>query len=113
MALMRRGRRIFFKKHEVFLKGQAAPEGVCMCLARQRGNKPRVLFIEDTVPLRRLGSGFVRSNDAVRAMVAAGYEVHVFPMNGAPYDVMSLYGDLPDCVEVLADRDAAGLAAFL
>ena len=113
MALMRRGRRIFFKKHEVFLQGQTAPEGACMCLVRQRGGKPRVLFIEDTVPLRRLGSGFVRSNDVVRAMVAAGYEVHVFPMNGAPYDPMSLYGDLPDCVEVLADRDAAGLVAFL
>jgi O-antigen biosynthesis protein len=113
MALMRRGRRIFFKKHEAFLQGQAAPEGAQICLARQRSKKPRVLFIEDTVPLRRLGSGFVRSNDIVRAIVAAGYEVHLFPLNGAPYDVMSLYGDLPDEVEVLADRDFAGLAAFL
>jgi len=113
MALMRRGRRIFLKKHEAFLQGQVSPEGAQMCLARQRRKKPRVLFIEDTIPLRRLGSGFVRSNDIVRAIVAAGYEVHVFPMNGAPYDVMSLYGDLPDDVEVLADRDFARFEAFL
>ncbi len=72
-----------------------------------------MLFIEDTVPLRRLGSGFVRANDIVHAIDAAGYEVHVFPINGAPYDVMSLCGDLPERAEVLYDRDFAGLEAFL
>ncbi len=72
-----------------------------------------VLFVEDTVPLRRLGSGFVRSNDIVHAIAAAGYEVHVYPMNGAPYDVMSLFGELPESAEILHDRDALGLAAFL
>ena len=30
----------------------------------------RVLFIEDTVPLRRIGSGFVRANDLIRVMAA-------------------------------------------
>ncbi len=113
MALMRRGRRIFRKKHEATLSGQYAPGERNQLAARGRGGKPRLLFIEDTIPLRRLGSGFVRSNDIVRAIVAAGYEVHVFPMNGAPYDYMSLYGDLPDTVEVLADRDAQALPDFL
>ncbi len=113
MALMRRGRRIFREKHEVFLQGQLAPVGHHQVAARGRGGRKRVLFIEDTVPLRRLGSGFVRSNDVVRAIDAAGYEVHVFPMNGAPYDVMSLYGDLPDTVEVLTDRCFDGLGEFL
>lgn len=113
MALMRRGRQIFRKKHEVFLQTQPAPLPQNLCAARARGGKKRVLFIEDTVPLRRLGSGFVRANDIVHAIVAAGYEVHVLAMNGAPYDVMSLYGELPDTVEVLADRDFSGLAQVL
>jgi hypothetical protein len=65
------------------------------------------------VPLRRLGSGFVRSNDVVHAIAAAGYDVAVFPMNGAPYEVMRLYGELPETVEVLADRTFADLRGFL
>jgi O-antigen biosynthesis protein len=113
MALMRRGRRIFRKVHETFLQGQFAPAAQNLVAARGRSKKPRVLFIEDTVPLRRLGSGFVRSNDVVHAIAVAGFGVDVFPVNGAPYDVMRLYGELPDTAEVLADRDFAGLAAFL
>jgi len=113
MALMRRGRRIFKQKHVGFLAGQCTPSEQNLVRARCRGGKKRLLFIEDTVPLRRLGSGFVRSNDIVRGIVAAGYEVHVFPINGAPYDYMSLYGDLPEGVEVLADRDFQALPEFL
>ena len=55
----------------------------------------------------------MRSNDIVHAIVAAGYEVHVYPMNGAPYDLMSLFGDFPDGVEILHDRDFLGLPEFL
>jgi GT2 family glycosyltransferase/glycosyltransferase involved in cell wall biosynthesis len=113
MALMRRGRRLFRQKHAGWLKGQVKPGAANHIRARRRSGARIVLFIEDTVPLRRLGSGFGRSHDVVRAIVAAGWEVHVFPINGAPYDVMSLYGDLPEGVEVLAGRDFVGLPAFL
>lgn len=113
MALMRRGRRIFRQKHQAFLQGQLSAVAGNLVVARSRNKKPRVLLIEDTVPLRRLGSGFVRSNDVVHAIVAAGYDVDVLPMNGAPYDAMSLYGELPETVEVLADRDFAALPALL
>jgi O-antigen biosynthesis protein len=113
MALMRRGRRIFRGKHAAFLQGQSAPGPRNLILARSRSRKSRVLFIEDTVPLRRLGSGFVRSNDVVHAIAAEGDEVHVFPINGAPYDYMSLYGELPERVEVLAGRDFMTLPDFL
>jgi glycosyltransferase involved in cell wall biosynthesis len=113
MALMRRGRRIFRKKHAEFLKTQHPPSEKTLVAARGRGVRPRVLFIEDTVPLRRLGSGFVRSNDIVHAIAAAGFDVHVFPLNGAAYDIMSLFGGLPDEVEVLHDHDFTQLAEFL
>jgi O-antigen biosynthesis protein len=33
----------------------------------------RILFVEDTVPLRTIGSGFVRSNDLVQVMASLGY----------------------------------------
>jgi GT2 family glycosyltransferase/glycosyltransferase involved in cell wall biosynthesis len=113
MALMRRGKRIFKQKHKTFLETRPAPSLKTLLQARSRSVRPVVLFVEDTVPLRRLGSGFVRSNDVVHAIVAAGYDVHVYPMNGAPHDVMSLFGDFPEDAEILHDRDFVGLAEFL
>ena len=113
MALMRRGRRIFRARHQEFLQGQPETGEQNLLRARSGGAARRVLFIEDTVPLRRLGSGFVRSNNIVHAIDAAGYEVHVFPINGAPYDVMSLLGDMPERAEILYDRDFTGLENFL
>jgi len=113
MALMRRGQRIFIRKHKAFLARQLAPETHTVTQARSRGRKPVVLFIEDTIPLRRLGSGFVRSNDIVHAISAAGHDVHVFPVNGASYDAMSLFGDLPEDAEILHDRSLTALPVFL
>jgi GT2 family glycosyltransferase len=113
MALMRRGKRIFKKKQQEFLATRPAPSAKNLIFARCRSEKKRVLFIEDTIPLRRLGSGFVRANDVVHAIADSGFDIHVFPMNGAPYDVMSLFGDMPESAEILHDRDFLELGNFL
>jgi GT2 family glycosyltransferase len=113
MALMRRGKRIFKKKQQAFLATRPAPAAKNLIFARDRSDKKRVLFIEDTIPLRRLGSGFVRANDIVHAIAAAGFDIHVFPMNGAAYDMMSLFGDMPEAAEILHDRDFLELGNFL
>ena len=70
--------------------------------ARVAGNvRKRVLFVEDTIPLRMLGSGYVRSNDIVWEMASLGYAVTVYPLNGSSFDVASVYADMPDSVEVM------------
>lgn len=113
MALMRRGRQTLVRKHPEFLQGKSPQAPANFVLARGSNNfRKRVLFIEDTVPLRHLGSGYVRANDVVRA-IAADCNVTVFPLNGAPYAFMRIYADFPDHVEILHDRDAAGLADLL
>jgi len=111
---MRRAHTVFAAKHKVFLQNKLKklPENA----TRARGVAPfrkRILFFEDTVPLRRLGSGFVRSNDVVHAMAKAGFEITVFPVNGAPHDVMSIFGDMPEGVEAMHDRDINSLTKFL
>ncbi len=114
MALMRRARRIFKQKHAGFLAAQPAPgDDASLVRARRRGSGPVVLFIEDTIPVRRLGSGFVRANDVVGALAAAGAEVHVFPYNGVPVTAAEARAALPGEVECLYDRDSTQLAAFL
>ena len=73
----------------------------------------RVLFIEDTVPLRTIGSGFVRSNDLIQVMASLGYQLTVFPINGSRFDIASVYRDMPETVEVMHDRSIDSLAEFL
>ncbi len=114
MALMRRGRRTFKLKHAEFLQTRPKQSFAAQVFARARNEKRRrVLFLEDTIPIRRLGSGFVRANDGVRAIAAAGYDVTVYPCNGAPHDIMSLLGDFPEDVEVMHDRTIMQLNEFL
>lgn len=114
MALMRRGRRTFQQKHRAFLRAQFPQKSGNLVRARARdGAGRRLLFLEDTVPVRRLGSGFVRANDAVRAIAATGWRVSVLPVNGARHDLMSQFGDLPETVEVLHDRSILTLPDLL
>jgi len=113
MALMRRGRRIFKKKHAAFLQTRPKVAEQTIIAARSRGSAPKILFVEDTIPLRRLGSGFVRSNDALHAIAATGYEAHVFPINGSQHPAAALLTDMPESAEILYNRDFMSLPAFL
>jgi GT2 family glycosyltransferase len=59
----------------------------------------RVLFIDDVLPLRQLGSGFVRSNDLLQVMASLGYRVTVYPIKPCLFGVATIYADMPDTVE--------------
>lgn len=114
LTLMRRGLKIFRERHQDYLDTKYEKSTENLVFARSAGPAAkRVLFLEDTVPLRRLGSGFVRSNDVLHAISRAGYDVTVFPINGAPHDLMSIFGDMPEGVEVLHDRDITQLPDVL
>ena len=73
----------------------------------------RVLFIDDTVPLRMIGSGFVRSNDLIGVMTSVGFAVTVFPLDQPPFGPATIAADLPDEVEVIDDGTDTGLEGFL
>lgn len=104
----------FLHKHADVLAERFAPGGPVQVFARHTGSKPhRVLFIEDTVPLRRIGSGFVRANDLVRAMASLDSSVTVFPANGCDHNVAHVFGDMPDSVEVMHTLSLNRLGAFL
>ncbi|WP_428487028.1 glycosyltransferase [Rhodopila sp.] len=104
----------FLRKHATYLSQRAAPGGPVQVFARHSGPlHPRVLFIDDTVPLRRIGSGFVRSNDVVKAMAELGYQVTVFPVNGCVHDPARVFGDMPDTAEVMHDHAIDRFKALL
>ena len=74
---------------------------------------PRLLFIDDTAPVRRAGSGFVRSADLVGAMAELGWAVSVLGMHASRFDLAARFADLPDTAELLHDRAAEDLEPLL
>ncbi|PPQ28582.1 glycosyltransferase [Rhodopila globiformis] len=104
----------FVRKHADWLRSGHAADSHTLLFARSASQtRGRVLLIEDQVPLRRLGSGFVRSNDVVRAMARLGYHVTVYPIHPNRYSLAAVYGDFPDTVEVMHDRSLTDLDSFL
>jgi GT2 family glycosyltransferase len=113
-AKIGRAREIFANKHPGYIarrpgRGERAEVFARMANTTQK----RILFLEDRVPLRMIGSGFVRSNDLVQMMASAGYGVTVYPLNGCAFDPAAIYADMPDSVEVMHDGSAKQLPRFL
>jgi GT2 family glycosyltransferase len=109
-----RGRQTFINRNAAFLRDHYIADPRVEVFARSRDMRQRrILFIEDQVPLRFLGSGFVRSNDLIRVMAALGFHVTVFPIFGGRFDIASIYSDMPDTVEVMFDRSLEDLPEFL
>ena len=79
----------------------------------QSDQRPRILFIEDRIPFRLLGSGYTRSNDIIHAMVRLGYHVTVFPVFRAVENLLRIYSEFSDAVEIVHDRELPDLVAFL
>ncbi|GBQ25369.1 hypothetical protein AA0472_1735 [Acetobacter estunensis NRIC 0472] len=108
--------RLLRRRHARHLDTALPPSPVMVSRARSvrpSSSSRRILFIEDRIPTRRLGSGFVRSNDIVRTMAALGHEVTVFPIYSSTDPLPVIHRDFPVGVEVLHDRGFEHLEAFL
>ncbi len=121
-ADMSQAREMFVQRHAGYLRSRQAQGPMAELFARSPGPGAsavsgaagrRVLFIEDTVPLRMIGGGFVRSNDLIVAMAASGHHVTVFPLQAHHFDLAAIYAELPDTVEVMHDKTADDLAEFM
>jgi GT2 family glycosyltransferase len=104
---------MLFRKHMNRLRFRYIADRRVEVFARASANGRCVLFIDDTVPLRRLGSGFVRSNDLIQVMASLGYCVTVYPINAGTFGLATIYADMPDAVEVMHDRTCDQLLEFL
>lgn len=124
MALQARNRGRFEAKHAIFLAGQqagahgpepAANPALALLLARQRlpAGTPRVLVIDDRVPLPSLGRGYPRAAALLQALVHAGAFVTLYPLLFPHEDWQATYQALPERCEVMQGPGRDGLAGFL
>ncbi len=108
-----RAQQHFLRKHRSHLRFRYAADRRVEVFARYSSTASRVLFIDDTIPLRHLGSGFVRSNDIIRALASLGFSITVFPLVASDVDLPTIYADMPDTAEVMHDRTIDNLAELL
>ncbi|WP_284615589.1 glycosyltransferase [Aquabacterium humicola] len=115
MALQARNRERFVEKHAAFLAGQCMPSPANLLQARQRlrAGTPRVLVIDDRVPLPSLGRGYPRAAALAEALVRAGAFVTHYPLLFPEEDWAAVPQALPETVEVMQGLGTAGLADFL
>jgi glycosyltransferase involved in cell wall biosynthesis len=111
---VRDNQQIFVGKHVEWLQSQYVRDARAEIFARSTTQHARrLLFIEDTVPMRMIGSGFARSNDLIRTMAELGWQVTVHPVDEKDLDPAAVYADFPDTVEVMYDRSLGHLEEFL
>jgi GT2 family glycosyltransferase/glycosyltransferase involved in cell wall biosynthesis len=105
----------FQEKNAAYLARQPARWAACEAAARhaQSDRRRRILFIEDRIPFRHLGSGYTRANDIIHAMARLDYHVTVFPVFQAVESLLQIIREFPDRVEIIYDRELPDLAAFL
>lgn len=111
-ALMRRNRDVFLAKHRDWLATKMVPDIRIAVNGRSATRRKRVLFIEDTIPYRHIGSGFVRSADVVASLVELGCEVTVFPMNPVELFPPNRREGFHESVELLWNRNISHAPAF-
>jgi O-antigen biosynthesis protein len=114
MRLIGRNHPIFRRKNAEFLRRQSFRQASFVTTARSAASgQRRILFIEDRLPFRHLGSGFTRSNDIVHLMAEFGHHVTIYPIYKATETLSAIYKAFPDTVEVIYDRELPDLETFL
>ncbi len=115
VRLQERNKEIFKQKHPQALAAQLPPALGNIRRARfARKQIKSVLYIDDRVPLTRLGGGFPRSNQIVRSLCESGCAVTVYPLNfplESTWD--EIYQEIPVQAEVVIGEGRGHFGYFL
>ena len=116
VELQEHNRRLMVDKHQNDLRLRYQPSLTNVLLARiaphSARNRKRVLYIDDQVPYRSLGSGFPRSMEILVSLVEAGHQVCFYPASVPSGDWESVYQSVPNTVEVAFGYGPQGMARF-
>lgn len=109
-------KKLFCDKQKKFLSTKPSPSLAGRHLVADLGffEKPTVIIIEDLVPLRWIGSGFSRTNDAIKALSLDGINVVVVVCNRTPrYEHETQTSDIHGAKIVYADEMNYDLEEFI
>jgi O-antigen biosynthesis protein len=115
--LMEKNRLTFLDKHKNVLKNHFENHVSHILKARfaaSQNNKKKILYVDDRVPHKNLGSGYPRSNTIAKVLVGLGYQLTIFPNTfpeEEPYDLT--YRDINPFIEVAHGYGVKGFPAFM
>ncbi len=115
--LMEKNRLAFLDKYENILKNHFENHVANILKARfaaSQKSRKNILYVDDRVPHKNLGSGYPRSNTISKILTRLGYHLTIFP-NTFPeeesYDL--IYRDINPFIEVAHGYGVKGFPAFL
>ncbi|MCC6104902.1 glycosyltransferase [Acetobacter sp.] len=113
--MMQRNQGLFIEKNANYIASRYPRNAQKDLLARSaRSFDKRVLFLEDFLPFRHLGSGFTRSNDIMTVMVRdLNCHVTAYPIFRPLGMTEDIYTGFPDRAEVMWNKGLEDLAGFL
>lgn len=114
LELQKRNQQTFFEKHQARLTADHyLPSSRNILKARSRDRRPRILFIDDRVPLQDYGAGCPRAIEMIRGLVQNGWFVTLYPLRFPHEDWEKTYCCLPVDVEVMQGQGVESLGDFL
>ncbi|MFZ4682826.1 MAG: methyltransferase domain-containing protein [Terrimicrobiaceae bacterium] len=111
-----RNRDLFLSRHrEVLEKEHLTPGESHVLFARSPRvpKRPRLLVIDNEVPMQAAGSGFPRARSLLGAAQDCGWFVTHFPLHSLTVDWAAARAEIPWEVEIVTHRGGDGLAGFL
>lgn len=114
IAQMKKNHQVLLKKHAIPLANRFLRSPANILKARMRDTcKGRVLFLDDRVPLRNLGSGYPRARLIINEMHENGWFVTFYPMYHMYDDWAETYQNIPREIEVIQGFGPERLESFL
>jgi len=114
VAQMKKNCQVFLEKHSISLASRFVFSPTNILTARMRNKcKGRILFLDDRVPLRNLGSGYPRARLIINEMSKNGWFVTFYPLFHVYDDWEETYQNIPREVEVIQGLGPERLESFL
>ncbi|WP_083264411.1 glycosyltransferase [Pseudohongiella acticola] len=111
--LQQEHREILCQKHQDYLAKQYPAAESNILKARTASRRQNVLLIDDRVPHAALGAGYPRCREILHELVAANYNVTLFPLRTSYDEWPDTYATLPPSVEVMLYLGKDRLGEFL
>ena len=107
-------RKYFRARHRAALNNQLPPmRENCLFARDHRRSQPRLLVIDNEVPLTELGAGYPRAKEMLRDAASLGWFVTFYPLHQLTFDWRAAREEIPWEIEVMSGWAAPRLAEFL
>ncbi|MDO5758743.1 MAG: rhamnan synthesis F family protein [Rhodobacterales bacterium] len=114
VALQKQNCDVFRRKHAMALAARHLPPATPTVRARQRRDSaPRLLVIDDRVPLPHLGSGYPRAARMLSEIGAAGWSATLYPTAVPYFSCEQAYEVIPATTELMLGAPITPLVDFL